>query len=502
MSRMAVCQDERHGPLAFTTAYPSDNGHNREGKDIALLDRFEAIVGKANVVTGQDMARWSRDWSGKYTWAPLAVLRPGSTAEVAAILRLANETGTPVVPVSGNTGLAGGTRAEGAIMLSLERMNRIREIRPAARIAVVEAGVILSSLHAAAEAEGLIFPLTFGARGSAMVGGFLSTNAGGSNVLRYGNTRDLCLGLEVVLPTGEVMDLMSELHKDNSGYNLRHLMSGAEGTLGSITAAVLKLAQKPRAYATAMVAAPSLEQALELLNKLQEATGGGVEAFEYMPRVYIEGHLDKFPGARAPFDAMYEVNILVEVGATAPRDCTPGPDGRVPVTTYLEEVLEQMFEEGTILDAVVARSDAQRMEMWERREAAAEIAMTRQPLVNNDIAVPLDKVAVFLERVHHRLIALDPGAKEMIVSHLGDGNVHYTVWPLSHDPAVHDAIMEAVEDVVLSLGGSFSAEHGIGISKLPSMARRKNKVALATMRAIKGALDPNGILNPGKVLPD
>jgi FAD/FMN-containing dehydrogenase len=467
-----------------------------------MIDQLEAIVGKANVATGGDMARWSRDWTGVYTWEPLAVVRPASTAEVAAILRLANETGTKIVPVSGNTGLAGGTRADGAVMLSLDRMNRIREIRPAARIAIVEAGVILSSLHAAADAEGLIFPLTFGARGSTMVGGFLSTNAGGSNVLRYGNTRDLCLGLEVVLPTGEVMDLMSELHKDNSGYNLRHLMIGAEGTLGIITAAVLKLAPKPRAYATAMVAAPSLEQALSLLNRLQEATGGGVEAFEYMPRAYIEGHLAKFPQAKAPFEAMHDINILVEVGATAPRDCLPGPDGRVPVSAYLEEVLEQMFEDGAILDAVVAQSQAQRTEMWGRREAAAEIAMAHKPIVNNDIAVPLDKVATFLDRVHGRLSQLDAGAKELIVSHLGDGNVHYTVWPVSQDPMVHDAIMEAVEDVVLDLGGSFSAEHGIGTSKLPSMARRKNKVALSVMRAIKSTLDPKGILNPGKVLPD
>lgn len=467
-----------------------------------MLGRFEAIVGKTNVMSGKDMERWSHDWTGVYDWTPLAVLRPGSTAEVAEILRLANETGTAVVPVSGNTGLAGGTRAEGAIMLSLDRMNRIREVRPAARIAIVEAGVILANLHAAADAEGLIFPLTFGARGSAMVGGFLSTNAGGSNVLRYGNTRDLCLGLEVVLPTGEVMDLMSELHKDNSGYNLRHLMIGAEGSLGIITAAVLKLAPKPRAYATAMVAPPSLEKALDLLNKLQEVTGGGVEAFEYMPRAFIEGHLARYPAAKQPFETMQDINILVEVGATAPRDCTPGPDGRVPVSTYLEDVLEQMFEDGAILDAVVAQSDTQRAEMWQRREAAAEIAMAHRPLVNNDIAVPLDKVAVFLDRVRDRLAALDAGAKELIVSHLGDGNVHYTVWPKSQDPAVHDAIMEAVEDVVLELGGSFSAEHGIGTSKLPSMARRKNKVALATMRAIKQALDPKGILNPGKVLPD
>lgn len=467
-----------------------------------MLDKFEALIGKANTVTGADMERWSADWTGNYSWTPLAVLRPGSTEEVAAIVSLANETGTPIVPVSGNTGLAGGTYAQGAIMLSLERMNRIREIRKSSRIAIVEAGVVLSRLHEAADAEDLIFPLTFGARGSTMVGGFLSTNAGGSNVLRYGNTRDLCLGLEIVLPNGEIMNLMSELHKDNSGYNLKHLMIGAEGTLGIITGAVLKLSPKPRAYATAMVAMPSVDQALDLLNRLQETTGGGVEAFEYMPRSYIEQHLIHYPAAKQPFETMHDVNILVEVGATSARDTTPAADGRIPVAAHLEDVLEQMFEQGDILDAVVAQSQAQRAEMWERREAAGSLLVTQRPLVNNDIAVPLDKVAVFLERIHDRLAKLDAGAKEMVVSHLGDGNVHYAVWPQSQDPQVHDAIMETVEDVVLELGGSFSAEHGIGLSKRPSMARRKNKAALGVMRAIKAALDPKGIMNPGKVLPD
>jgi FAD/FMN-containing dehydrogenase len=466
-----------------------------------VLDRIREIVGGANVYHGTDVARWSADWTGSYHWQPLAVVRPADTAEVSALMRLAFETGTPVVPVGGNSGLAGGTRADGALMLSLERMNAIREIRAPARIAVVEAGVVLSALHDAAEAEGLIFPLTFGARGTAMIGGCLSTNAGGSNVLRYGNTRDLCLGLEVVLPDGRVMDLMSELHKDNAGFDLRHLMIGAEGTLGIITAAVLKLAPRPRAYATAMVAVPGLDQALVLLNRLQEATGGTVEAFEYMPRNYIAQHVARFDGAREPFDAPHDVNILVEVAATAPRDCTPGPDGRVPLTGYLEDVLESLFEDGTLLDAVVAQNNTQRAEMWARREAAAEIALTRRPIVVTDIAVPLDKVATFLSRTEARLPALDPGAESISVAHLGDGNVHYTVWPATDNPAVHDAINEAVEEEVLSLGGSFSAEHGIGTSKLPSMARRKNPVALDAMRAIKAALDPAGIMNPGKVLP-
>ena len=467
-----------------------------------MIDQLKAIVGDAHVLQGSDTARYSHDFTRAYHWTPLAVVRPANTGEVSRIVTLANETGTAIVPVSGNTGLAGGARAEGAIMLSLERMNTIREIRAQARIAIVEAGVVLSALREAAEDHGLIFPLTFGAQGSAMIGGNLATNAGGSNVLRYGNTRDLVLGVEVVLPTGEVMDLMSELHKDNSGYNLKHLMIGAEGTLGIITAAVLKLVPKPRAYATAMVAVPALDQALTLLNRLQEATGGAVEAFEYMPRAYIERHLAIADGAREPFDAPHEVNILVETGATAPRDADPGPDGQAPIVEYFETVLGELFEDGEVLDAVVAQNEAQRREMWERREAAAEVVLSHQPLQNNDVAVPLDKVDVFLERAAEMVARIDPGAQPMVVSHLGDGNVHYAIWPHSQDPEVMDRLMQGVEEIVLDLGGSFSAEHGIGTSKLPSMARRKNPQAIAAMRAIKAALDPNGILNPGKVLPE
>ena len=466
-----------------------------------MIKDLTAIVGDAYVLTGSDTEKWSHDWIRKYHYSPLAVVRPATTQEVSDIVKWANRTGTPLVPISGNTGLAGGGRADGAVMLSLDRMNTIREVRGASRIAIVEAGVVLADVHAAAEQQDMIFPLTFGAKGSAMIGGVLSTNAGGSNVLRYGNTRDLVLGIEAVLPNGEIMNIMSELHKDNSGYNLKHLLIGAEGTLGIITAAVLKLHPKPKAYATAMVAAPSLPAALDLLNRLQEATGGAVEAFEYMPRHHIEAYMQIKPGAREPFDAPYDVNIMVEVGVTAPRDATPGADGQIPVTGYLEDVLAQMFEEGTVLDAVVAQSQAQRQDMWERREAAAEIAMSRLPIVSNDIALPLDKVATFLEIMETRLPQVDPAAQPVIVAHLGDGNIHYTVWPGSQDEDVHDAIMEATEEEVLKLGGSFSAEHGIGTSKLPSMRRRKNPVALQTMKAIKAALDPNNILNPGKLLP-
>lgn len=466
-----------------------------------LIEKLRAELGADHVLTGAETKRYASEWTGKYSWTPLAVLRPADTVQVSAAMRLAHDAGVPVVPVSGNTGLAGGTLAEGVLMLSLERLNRIREIRPAARTAIVEAGVILSTLHDAAEAEGLAFPLFFGARGSAMIGGNLSTNAGGSNVLRYGNTRALCLGLEVVLADGRVMDLMSELHKDNSGLDLRDLFIGAEGTLGIITAAVLKLVPKPRAYATAMVATPDLGAALTLLNRLQEATGGAVEAFEFMPRVYMERLAVCHPEMRPVFDTIPEVSILIEVGATAPRDTTPLPDGTVPVVTLLEDTLGDMLEEGLVTDAVVAASEAQRTEMWHRRELAAEITLSRRPLVDNDIAVPLDKVATFLDTIHARLPQVDPGAETLTVSHLGDGNLHFTVYPTSADADLHDRIREAVEDVVAELRGSFSAEHGIGLSKLTTMTRRKDPVALDVMRAVKTALDPRGILNPGKLIP-
>lgn len=464
-----------------------------------MLNELTNIVGEANVLIAGDMAKYSHDWMNTESWTPLAVVRPASTEEVAAVVKLASAHKTAIVPVSGNTGLCVGTRAEGAIMISLERMNTIREIRPEARLAVVEAGVILSSLREAAEDHGLIFPLTFGAQGSAMIGGNLSTNAGGSNVLRYGNTRDLCLGLEVVLPDGEIMNIMSELHKDNSGYNLKHLFIGAEGTLGIITGAVLKLFPKPRAYGTAMVAVKSLPAALDLLAELQAATGGSVEAFEYMPRGFIDTHLKVVKGARAPFEQSYDVNILVEVGASSDA---LSPDGRIAVAATLEDTLGALLESGAVLDAVIAQNDSQRREMWARREAAAEICMPFMPMVSADIAVPTDKMEAVLELIDTEIRKCDPDPFVIIVAHLGDGNAHYAVKTADMTAARKDEITEIIEDCVLKFGGSFSAEHGIGTYKLPSMARRKNKAALSAMRAIKAALDPKGIMNPGKVIPE
>ena len=468
---------------------------------MGLLEDLQAVVGAGHVLRGAEAARYGRDWMGKYEGAPLVVVRPASTAEVAASVKLAAAAGVAVVPVGGNTGLVGGTMTAGGLMVSLERMNHIRELRGPSRLVVAEAGVVLQRIHEAAEAEGLYFPLWFGARGSAMLGGALSTNAGGSNVLRYGSTRGLCLGLEVVLADGRVLNLMSELHKDNSGYDLKQLFIGAEGTLGIITAAVMKLVPKPLAYATACVSARSLPQALGLLNRMQEATGGRVEAFEFMPRSYSERLAVVRPDLGLPFPQVPEVTILIEAATTVAEEALPDAAGEEPLVARLEAVLAAMLEEGLIEDAVVAKSEAQRRRMWERREAATEIGLGLVPVVDCDVCVPLDRVADFLMLAEARLTALDPGFRSLTVAHLGDGNLHYSAFPSRDDAVLKDAVMEVVEDVVQDLGGSFSAEHGIGLSKLPSMRRRKDPVALEVMRAVKAALDPSGVMNPGKVVP-
>ncbi|MGB1235758.1 MAG: FAD-binding oxidoreductase [Planktomarina sp.] len=467
-----------------------------------ILDALRWAVGTDYVLTGDDTAKWSRDWMGVYAWTPLAVVRPASTEDVAIVVKTCADAGVAVVPVGGNTGLTGGTNAQDAVMVSLDRMNAIMAVKPDAMVAVVQAGAVLQSIHGACDDHDLIFPLLFGARGSAMIGGNLSTNAGGSNVLRYGNTRDLVLGIEVVLPDGRVMDLMSELKKDNTGLNLKHLFIGAEGTLGIITAVSLRLFRKPLAYATAMVGLRSLRDALPLLNRLQDETGGGVEAFEFMPRRYIDRHLEYFDSAVEPFDGPHEVNILVEIGTTRASDLEPDGDGTPKLTAILEGALADMLEADTAQDAVVAQSEAQRRTMWARRESAAEITIGQPGEIDTDVAVPLDQVPDFLEQVSPRVLAIDPNAQEFYIAHLGDGNLHYTVYASDASGALKDPITEAVEDVVLSLGGSFSAEHGIGLSKRGSMARRKDPVALDVMRAVKTTLDPMGIMNPGKVYPE
>lgn len=467
-----------------------------------ILQKLMAELGSAHVLTSAaDRAPYDRDWTGQYIGKSMAVVRPANTHEVAEVMKLASHSRTPVVPMGGNTGLSGGCYPGNdgrALILSLERMTHIRNINTSTRTATVEAGVVLEALHDAADDRGLIFPLTFGAKGSCRIGGALSTNAGGSNVLRYGNARALCLGLEVVTADGRIMNLMSSLRKDNTGYDLKDLFIGAEGTLGVITGAVLKLYPKQTDYGTAMVAVSDTEAALDLLNILNDRTGGAVEAFEYMPKSYFGAMTERFAHLKAPLTQLADVNILMEIGLTG--------QGRASASEILESVLGKAMEHNTVLDATIAQNAAQRKSMWACREAALEVILSRPPVVTTDIAVPLDRVGAYLERMNRQLADIAPGAEPILFAHLGDGNIHYTVWmdPQGRDANVgrDDVVIKAVEALALEMGGTYSAEHGIGVHKLGSMRRGKDPIALDAMRHIKKALDPEKILNPGKVLPD
>lgn len=466
-----------------------------------LLALVENVIGSAQVLTGADAAPWACDWTGDWRGEPLFVARPGSTDEVARVVRLAYEARQPIVASGGRTGLTGASRADGALVISLDRMKRIRAVKPDTHVIVAEAGVTIQGLQEEAKQQDLYFPLTFGARGSATIGGALSTNAGGSNVLRYGSAREQCLGLEVVLADGRVLDLMSELHKDNSGYALRHLFVGAEGTLGIITAAVLKLVPKPREYVTAMIAVPSISAALKLLGILRAETSGAVDAFEYMPRNFVQAHIQKVRGAREPFASAFEHCVMVEVTAHASNALELAEDGSSTLANRLETLLAKALQENIILDAVLARSESQRQEMWARREAAAEVTLDRHPCVDTDVAVPLDCIEDFLRAAREQILQLDAQAEDLAVAHLGDGNIHYTAFPSRSDADLCNAMRAAIDGVAIKLGGTFSAEHGIGLLKLSSMRTHKNVVALETMRAVRFALDPFGILNPGKTIP-
>lgn len=456
-----------------------------------LIHALHDAVGARHVWTDPDrMAPHLREGRGRWQGEALAVVHPASTAEVAACVRACAAAGVAIYPQGGNTGLVGGGIPQGGVVIATGRMNRIREVDPLNATITVEAGCTLAAIQQAADEADRLFPLSLASEGSCQIGGNLSTNAGGTGVLRYGNTRDLALGVEVVLPDGQVLNALSALRKDNTGYDLRDLFIGAEGTLGLITAATLALVPAPRAYVTALIGMETSDAALDVLHELQSATNGSVEAFEYMPQGYTDRLTDQRPDLAPPF--RHGANILIEAaGSDEPA-----------LRAALETVLEHGFEAGQITDAVIAESGAQRDRLWAMREAAAEITLNRHPLVDTDIALPLDRVGAFLGKMQERLAALDARAQEMVVAHLGDGNIHYTAYPSRDDPALMAAIRAAVSELAVSMGGTFSAEHGIGLSKRPSMAAHKDPVALEVMRTIKAALDPLGIMNPGKVLPD
>ncbi|MBT3915727.1 MAG: FAD-binding oxidoreductase [Rhodospirillaceae bacterium] len=474
-----------------------------------LVSTLKSKFDNATVLTDpEDMAKYVTDWHGKLTGKALAVVRPTNTEDVAAVIKLAFEHGTPIVPQSGNTGVAGGSVPDdsgAAIVLSLERMNKVRDISPAAMTMTVEAGCVLEFLHETVEAQDLFFPLNFGAKGSCMIGGNLATNAGGQNVVRYGNTRELCLGIEAVLPDGRIVNLLSGLRKDNTGYDLRDLFIGSEGTLGVITAATMKLFHLPKARATTFAVVPDITRGLELLNRAQAETGGAVEAFELIPRVFLEIIQQHAPQHNIPFAEIPELCVLIEIAATSDAEAVADIEGIVPIAAKLEKILASGFDDGLVLDAVIASSEAQRQEMWDMREGALEAVTAAGVWIGFDISLPLDQVHAFVDEMTRRAEAIVPGLRMCHMGHLGDGNLHYTIFSPEDNTDVSmanaDAIRAAVYDAIVDFGGSFSAEHGIGTTKLYAMTNYKDPVALAVMQQIKATLDPKGIMNPGKLLP-
>jgi FAD/FMN-containing dehydrogenase len=466
------------------------------------LNTLAGIVGPRNCITEEaDLGPYAVDWRGSWRGRPEAVVKPASVEEVAGVVRAAGAAGLAIVPAGGRTGLAGAAvpTANGppSIVLSLERLNRIRDLDARDFSLVAEAGCVVQTVQqAAAEAERL-FPIQWGAQGTAQIGGMLSTNAGGIRTLRWGNARELVLGLEVVLPDGRVLDDLRRVRKDNSGYALRHLFIGGEGTLGVITAAALRLVPALKRIESAFVAVPSPDAALSLFARVM-ASGAEVIGFELCARFCMEMAARHGTGLRMPLPLNAPWYVMVEIAAAHES---------VPLRDMLEEALAAAMESEEASDAVIAESEAQRAMIWKIREDYPDCARREGPAVGTDTAVPVSAVPTFVNTAEAELRARWPEGRMAAIGHAGDGNIHLSLhapegW--SDRPAwlAHAAEMEPlVNAIAVSLGGSFSAEHGIGQSKRHAMATHKNPVALDLMRGLKQMLDPNGIMNPGKVLP-
>jgi FAD/FMN-containing dehydrogenase len=467
-----------------------------------LIERLAAAVGPQGLITDPREAEpYVMDWRGLYRGATPAVVRPATTAQVADVVKICAETRTAIVPQGGNTGMCGASVPHsdgGEIVLTLARMNRVLEVDALNNTISVEAGCILANVQQAALDADRLFPLSLGAEGSCQIGGNLSTNAGGVNVLRFGNTRDLVLGLEVVLPDGRVWNGMRGLRKDNTGYDLKQVFVGAEGTLGVITAAVLKLFPRPRSSATAWVAVPSPAAALELLAALRGEVGDKITAFELISRNCLELVLRHIPGTRDPLPSAHQWYVLSELNDA--RDSGLRDD--------LEQALANALQRGIATNALVAENQGQARALWRLRETIPEAARAEPGMLyRHDIAVAVSRAPAFIDEAGPALRARFPEVNVICFGHLGDGNLHYNVFVPGRrreDAAARDAedVSRLVYDIVQRHHGSFSAEHGIGQAKLAEIARYKSGVELGLMRALKGAFDPHNIMNPGKVLPE
>lgn len=466
----------------------------------AFLARCRAIAGDAHVLSApSDMAPYLTDWRGRFTGRARAVVRPADTAQVAQLVRLCAEARVPLVPQGGKTGLVLGSVPDDSgreLVLSLTRLDRILDIDETNRTMTVEAGCVLQHLQEAAAARGLLFPLSLAAEGSCTIGGNLSTNAGGTGVLRYGNARELCLGLQVVTAQGEVWDGLRGLRKDNTGYDLRDLFIGAEGTLGVITAAVLKLYPQPKAAVTALVAVGSPERALQLLSLMQNECGASLTGYELMSDFCLRLVNRHFPALPQPFAQAHPQYALLEVSSN---------ESEAHAVALLEGAIGSALERGIADDAVVATSLAQSRALWQLREHIPLAQAADGKNLKHDISLPISRIAEFIDATAAKLQAAFPGCRLVCFGHLGDGNLHYNVAPpegQAHDAflANQQAVSRIVHDSVHDFGGSISAEHGIGAMKRGDLARYKSPVELNMMRAIKAALDPLGIMNPGKIL--
>jgi len=466
----------------------------------SFIEEIQAIVGPAGLITlPQEVAPYASDWRKRYLGRPAAVVKPASTAEVAEVVRACAESRTAVVPQGGNTGLCGAATPDASgtqIVLNLSRMNRVHAIDTRNNTMTVEAGCVLANLQNTAEEAGRLFPLSLAAEGSCEIGGNLSTNAGGTAVLRYGNARELVLGLEVVLPSGEVWDGLRGLRKDNTGYDLKQLFIGAEGTLGVITAAVLKLFPLPKSHATAVVALETPEKAVALLERALGACGERLTGFELFSDFCLSLVLKHFRETAAPFPRRFPHYVLMELS-----DTQSGEGVRVLV----ESMLEAALEERNILDAAVAQSETQSRAFWSLREFISEAQAHEGPNIKHDVSIPISRISEFIATTDAELERAYRGVRMVTFGHLGDGNVHYNVSaPEGVAPGVFvmhtAAINRIVHDSVARFGGSISAEHGLGQLKRDEIQRYKSPLELELMRKLKRALDPHGIMNPGKVL--